>query len=209
MSRLLCVAADKNIEATLSTLLECRQPALGVSSFSFRVVVHPRRDPGCFRDGPDFLNGLLSSGDDRGLLVFDQAWEGNPYATAAETANAIRERFVSLGIAGQAEVVVIEPEIEAWVWNTSPHVSKVLRWDDTRSPLREWLAERDLWPMELPKPPDPKAAMEAVLRVRHIPRSSSLYRELARKVGLKSCQDEAFQHLRNVLRRWFPPDYPC
>ncbi len=50
-----------------------------------------------------------------GLLVFDQAWEGNPYATAAETANAIRERFVSLGIAGQAEVVVIEPEIEAWV----------------------------------------------------------------------------------------------
>ncbi len=74
--------------------------------------------------------------------------------------------------------------------------------------LSSLFAERDLWPTELSKPPDPKAAMEAILRVRHIPRSLSLYRELARKVGLKSCQDEAFQHLRDVLQHWFPPGDP-
>jgi len=206
MTQLVCVAADKNIEAALSALLEHRRPALELSSFSFKIVVHPRRDPGCYHEGPDFLSGLLGTGGMLGLLVFDQAWSGNPHATAVETETAVRGRFGPLGIAQRAEVVVIDPEIEAWVWSASPHVDRVLGWDGVQPTLRQWLAEQGLWPDNAPKPPDPKAAMESVLSRQRVPRSSALYRQLARQVSLNGCQDPAFQRFRDLLRLWFPSD---
>lgn len=41
--------------------------------------------------------------------------------------------------------------------------------------------------------------MESLLREKHIPRSSSLYRQLAEKVSLKHCHDRAFNKLRETL----------
>jgi len=201
MTRLACVVADKNIEAAVSALLESRRPALGLPAFSLEIVVHPRRDPGCYHEGPDFLKGLMGTDNRQGLLVFDQAWKGNPHATAVDTETAVRERFEPLGIAGRAEVVVIEPEIEAWVWSSSPHVGQVLGWDGNHTTLRSWLAEQGLWPDKAPKPPDPKAAVEAVLSKQRIPRSSAIYRNLARRVSLEGCQDAAFLRFRECLTR--------
>ncbi len=45
--------------------------------------------------------------------------------------------------------------------------------------------------------------MERILRLNHRPRSSSIYRELARKVSLQRCQDAAFLKLKAVLAEWF------
>ncbi|WP_025321804.1 methylation-associated defense system protein MAD4 [Deferrisoma camini] len=201
---LVCVVADKNIEAVISTLVGERRRSIGLREFSVEVHVHPLRDPGCYRDGPEFLRGLLGDTPSRGLLVFDQAWEGNPHPSAADTERAVREQFAALGIADRAEVVVVEPEIEAWVWSRSPHVERVLGWAGARPPLREWLKTRGLWPEDRAKPEDPKATVEDALREKRIPRSSALYRELAEKVTLRGCQDAAFGRLCDVLRRWFP-----
>ncbi len=209
MTRLMCVVADKNIEAAVSALLECRRPALGLADFSLeKIVVHPRRDPGCYHEGPEFLKGLMGTGDHRGLLVFDQAWQGNPHATAVDTEAAVRARFANLGIAGRAEVVVIEPELEAWVWSSSPHVGQVLGWDGNHATLRGWLSKRGLWPDDAPKPPDPKKAVEAVLSKQRIPQSSALYRQLARRVSLGGCQDAAFLRFREFLRHQLEEDNP-
>ncbi len=209
MTRLVCVVADKNIEAAVSALLESRRPALGLPDFCLKkIVVHPGRDPGCYHKGADFLRGLMGTDDCRGLLVFDQDWQGNPHATAVDTETAVQEHFARLGIAGRAEVVVIEPEIEAWVWSSSPHVGQVLGWDGNHATLRNWLSEQGLWPDDAPKPPDPKAAVEAVLSKQRIPRSSALYRKLAQKVSLKGCQDAAFLRFRELLRRQLAENNP-
>jgi len=200
MKRLVVVAADKNIEAAVSALLEFRRPALGVPEFFFEIVVHPRRDPGCYREGADFLKGLIRGSDCRGLLIFDQAWQGNPHATAVDTEAAILDKYRHLGIDDRAGVVVIEPEIEAWVWGSSPHIERVLGWDDRNETLREWLASCGLWPDGALKPSDPKAAVEAVLSKQRIPRSSALYRQLARKVSLRGCRDASFQRFQAFLR---------
>ncbi|GAB6062862.1 methylation-associated defense system protein MAD4 [Deferrisoma palaeochoriense] len=200
---LVCVVADKNIEAVISTLVRERRRSIGLREFSAEVHVHPLRDPGCYRGGPEFLRGLLGDTPARGLLVFDQEWEGNPHRNATDTERAVREQFAALDIADRAEVVVIEPEIEAWVWSQSPHVERVLGWAGARPPLREWLNSRGLWPDGRAKPIDPKTAVEDALREKRIPRSSALYRELAEKVTLQGCQDAAFGRLCDVLRRWF------
>jgi len=57
-------------------------------------------------------------------------------------------------------VIVINPELEAWIWQDNVHVEKALGYTSPPS-LRLWLRDEGLWPDGLEKPPDPK---EAVLR---------------------------------------------
>ncbi len=57
--------------------------------------------------------------------------------------------------------------------------------------------------MGLPKPADPKAAVERVMWLVRKPRSSAVYRQLAARVGLDRCSDSAFAKLRRLLREWF------
>ncbi len=204
MTELFCVVADKNIESALRGLLDHRRASLGVRDFEYEITVHPHRDPGCFHDGHVMLRSLLASFSTRGLLVFDQAWGGNPHRSAEETEAAVRQLLQEEGIGERSEVVVIEPELEAWVWSDSPHVNEVLCWTGTRPSLREWLRAEGLWPDDHIKPPDPKNALERVLFERRIPRSSALYRKLAKRVGLQRCRDHAFHRLCSALQGWFP-----
>ena len=46
--------------------------------------------------------------------------------------------------------------------------------------------------------------VEIVLKRQRMPRSSSLYQEIAQNVRLDKCQDTSFIRLRYILRTWFP-----
>ena len=109
-------------------------------------------------------------------------------------------------MADWAEVLVIDPELEVWVWSDSPHVASSLGWTERSGDLRAWLTEQGLWPTNEAKPPDPKAAVEAVVWHVQTPRSSSIYRKLATNVSLHRCTDASFNRLLGILRTWFPPD---
>jgi AAA domain, putative AbiEii toxin, Type IV TA system len=108
------------------------------------------------------------------------------------------------GWGDRARAIVIDPELEIWVWSDSPHVPKAPGSRDDLPTLRRWLIDHRLWTEGRPKPDDPKAAMEKILRINNRPRSSSIYEDLARKVGLQRCQDGAFLKLRETLVAWFP-----
>ncbi|MBA2226784.1 hypothetical protein [Thermogemmata fonticola] len=101
-----------------------------------------------------------------------------------------------------AEAVILDPELEVWVFVDSPHVPQVIADGD------EQLYSQKLTHAEksrLNKPARPKELMEALLREKRIPRSSSLYLKLAQKVSLSNCSDPAFLKLRQILQEWFPP----
>ena len=100
--------------------------------------------------------------------------------------------------------IVIDPELEAWVWSSSRHVPRVLGWKDGNSTLRAFLAAGGHWPAALPKPPDPKKAMEEATRQAGQPLVSSLFSDLAATVSVKGCSDRAFLKLTGALSRWFP-----
>lgn len=198
---LLCLVADKNIAAAVRGLLS-KPRRLGITRIDHDVIVHPERDPGCFHNGPEFLRGMRSQAD-HGLVVLDHAWSGVPTDSASELEGQLEHGLALVGLEGTVRAIVIEPEIEAWVFSGSSHVPKALGWKGRRS-MREALNEQDLWSSDQHKPADPKRAMEWALRQARIPRSSSIYGELATRVGTKNCTDRAFIRFRRILQEWFP-----
>lgn len=197
---LVLLAADKTIETGVTTIF-ARSRALGCRNFTVRSFVHVARDPGCYRRAPEFLTTLADQYR-HALVVFDREGSG---ATRSRTDSEtdVEDRLSAHGWGNRAACVVVDPEIENWVWTDSPHVARCLKWDAS-SDLREWLSDRGFWPANAVKPPRPKEAMQAVLRVTGEPRSSALYGELARSVTLTRCTDPAFLKLREILLRWFP-----
>ena len=206
MSRLdlVCLVADRDMEATVTAVL-LRYQSLGIRRLNFRVIRHPEHDPGCYYGAAVLLDGFRGSAD-HALVIFDWAFDRGQ-GTQSETAEALEKdvdsRLADRYGAGWARSVVIFPELEAWVFSTSPHVGKVIGWQGTTSDLRDTLVEVGLWTSGQTKPSDPKKAFEWALRRVRSPRSSSLYRKLAEKVSLNQCEDRAFNRFVATLREWF------
>ena len=107
------------------------------------------------------------------------------------------------GWAGRSAVTVLDPELEAWVWADSPHVAKALGWRRAEA-LNQWLKENGHLREGAVKPVNPKSAMEAALQEARLPMSTSIYRKIARNVGLARCTDPAFVSFQATIRGWFP-----
>jgi hypothetical protein len=198
--RLVAVVADKHIEQAVLGILS-RPKALGIQPLPVDLVVHPNRDPGCFQTAHEILSAYATT-HSHALVIFDRAWEGAPFPTASALEEQVESRLRSRW-GDQGRCVVIDPEVEAWVWSTSPHVGPTLGWTDLVPTMRDWLAEQNLWPEGAVKPPDPKAALQRVLHRVRQPRSSAIFRRLGSKVSLAACQDPTFNRLVSILRGWF------
>ena len=197
---LVCLVADKNMEAAIEQLFK-RPESLGTRVFKPKIVMHPEHDSGCFHNSEKVLKYYLSA--EHALIILDYDWGGVPASNGSELEDMLEHSLNNRYEEGWARAVVIEPELEAWVFSTSPHVAKILGWPSNQD-LRFFLTSSDLWMPEEPKPSDPKAALEAALGQKRIPRSSSIYRQLAERVGTKSCTDRSFVRLKSLLKGWFP-----
>lgn len=200
MIDLVLLAADKTIETGVSKLI-ARPQALGCRPLSVRSFVHVARDPGCYRRAPEFLSGLVGQYQ-HSIVIFDREGSGAS-KTRTEIEVEVENRLHASGWTDRAGCIVVDPEIENWVWTDSPHVASCLKWEQTFD-LRQWLAAQGFWPEGQAKPTRPKEAVQAVLRVTGQPRSSALYGELAERVSLAKCTDQAFLKFRDLMRRWFP-----
>jgi hypothetical protein len=202
MKDLVTLVADMNAEHTVKGLLS-RTQSLGIRPMTYDLFVHPRRDPGCLNEAHDFLRPL-ARGYNHALVIFDREGCGREGVGPDALTNEVRERLVHNGWQERADVVVLDPELEVWVWSPSPHVDECLGWTNRQPPLREWLAANGHWPDDTSKPPEPKAAMEAALWQVRKPRSSAIYMDLAIRVSLQECADPAFRRFTQALQRWFP-----
>ena len=205
MTDLVCLVADNSMQAAVSELLD-RPHALGIRSITKEIPVHRERDSGCCYAPMKVLRAYRGSAK-HALIILDHDWDGVPETTGAELESFIEERLERDGIEGWAVPVVIDPELEAWVFSDSPHVDKVLGWTNRNPTLREALEQQKLWGPKDSKPADPKAALEWVLKTAgRRPISSAYFRNLARRVSTKRCQDRAFLRFRKLLQDWLPPD---
>jgi hypothetical protein len=197
MKDLVCLVADKNMEAAVTELVR-RYEALGIPQIATDVFVHLRRDPGVFREGVEFISPFRNEYR-HGLLFLDAAWEGAPSDIQAQMDRALD----NAGLGKWARAIVIDPELEVWVWSDSPHVDQALGWAKHQPALRLWLQKKGLWLDGDLKPKDPKSAVEFALSEVRKPRSSTIYRSLAQNVSVKRCRDSAFMRLRDTLQEWF------
>lgn len=203
MKDLVVLVADKNTQFTLQGLFS-RNQSLRIRDISqdYDIFVHPQRDPGCYNQCVDFLRSLRGVYD-YGLVVFDHEGSGQESKSREEIEADLEQRLSDSGWNNRVAVIVLEPELESWVWSDSPHVERILGWEEDSASLKNWLIEHAFLDQEQIKPSRPKEALETTLRFVSKPRSSSIYEQLAKNVGFSRCQDDSFVKLKNVLQSWF------
>ena len=132
---LVVLVADKDIEWSLRGLFT-RYRALKIRQLAPDQDVvfhrHPHHDPGCVNGGCDFLRPF-SRQFDHALMVFDLEGCGKEGNNRTAVEEEVEGRLRASGWGERAAAVVIDPELEAWVWSNSPHVATVLGWEDIGS----------------------------------------------------------------------------
>ena len=202
MKDLVIVAADKSMQQALRGLLD-RPEALGIRDIQVDIYPHPQRDPGCALRGVEFMSDF-SDQYNYGLLIFDHEGSGREQTHPQDLERSLNEEFSRSTWGDRARALVLSPELEAWVWSDSPHVSRVAGWEGGHRELRNWLIEQEYLQEGESKPERPKEAFEAALYEARTPRSSSLYLQLAQNVSFARCSDTAFLTFKKILQDWFP-----
>ena len=201
---LLVLVADSQMKRTVETLLGNRRPALGIREITFEVQSHPHQDSGCRTASEGILRPLRDEYQ-YALVMFDYDGCGVSQITAPDLERNLEQFYETNGwTPGSVVFVVIEPELEAWMFGASfQQLQQFVGWSHTQD-IREWLIRNGYLSVGNHKPDDPKSAIEAILDLQREPRSRRLYEYLARTVSLARCQDRAFQKFRTTLQRWFP-----
>ncbi len=189
------------MEAAITGILS-RSASLAIRPPQTDVRRHPQKDPGCCLEGVEFLQPFAGQYS-RGLLMFDHAGSSREDERPEAIEADLESQLAKTSWGQRAAVIVLAPELEAWVWSDSPHVEAELGWSGRLPSLREWLLGKGFLESGQAKPARPKEAVEAVLWETRKPRSSAIYQALATKVSLKGCNDRAFNKLKAVLHGWF------
>jgi hypothetical protein len=202
--------ADKNMQAAFEGFLS--RPgfysSLGCGKFEFDPQLDLRvaagdNDPGLYTRAHELIRPFLKTYR-HAVVVLDAEWEGTPGREVITRHISEQMRTVGWEM-GRFRVIVIDPELENWIWQKNDHVAKYLGF----SRITEVMADPDIqkaWPAGQPKPAEPKETMEKLLQKRRIPRSSAIYKQITSQVSVQGCQDPAFQLLATTLRQWFPAE---
>jgi hypothetical protein len=199
MYDLVLLVADKNAEYALRGALG-RPESLGIRAIGFKIVVHPGRDGGARTTGAEVL-ARERRRFRQALLILDYEGSGTDLPSGLALESEL-DKQLQLQWGAAAKSIVIEPELDIWVWGSDNAIEAALEWPSPKR-LREWLAEKGFVLNEHGKPILPKEALQAALSVPDLPRSSALYRRIAERISLHRCGDEAFIRLRAQLREWF------
>ncbi len=141
---LFVLVADKDIMSAVEAIFS-RPESLKIREISPEIMVHPQKDSGCRSDSVRFLREQLNK-HDRALVIFDYHGCGSSQGRV-ETQKEMEKQFERNGWRGdkEAKVIVIDPEIEAWVWSSSPRVPEILGWKGGYKTLRGWLEDEGFW----------------------------------------------------------------
>lgn len=202
MKDLVILTADKNAEYLLRGLIPRLQYSHNIEPLEYDIFSHPRRDPGCYNDGVEFLRAFKGRYK-RCLLIFD--YEGSGIKSGHHDAEQELESALTGSGWNQAQCIIISPELDKWIFANSNHLPGILGMDGkTYSELITFLVANS-FTFQNGKPTRPKEALELILKEQRIPRSSSLYKEVASKVTYSNCIDTQFQNLLLILTNNYSP----
>jgi len=203
VKNLVVLVPGRDEESGIDALLS-RSTALNMRQITYDIFVHPLRDPGVYHDGANFLRPLATQYS-YALVFVDHEGSGQETTSPDAISIKIKTDIERNGWPDRVEVIVFDPELENWVWAESHHTALALGWNNYPE-LKNWLIQNGIWRQNAAKPERPKEALEMSLRMKRIPRSSSIYSEIAQNVNLNICQDQSFSNLKNILQRWFPKE---
>ena len=202
---LIVLAADLDMEVTARALLE-NPTKLDIRNLQFHIHRHPEHDPGCHTKAATYLRNYIDTYR-HALVIFDRDGCGST-APRDQIQQKVEQDLHRNGWADSAKAIVIEPELETWIWTSSPITATTLGCDSLTD-LQSLLERHDLCRPGNPKPPDPKKAMRFVCRQNRVKPSSTLFGNIASKATSSRCQDPSFVDFRKTLQDWFPSRKLC
>lgn len=205
------VVADGAMQQALIGFLtrsDCfEQYNLGTKPFAFDpqedVFPSAHQDGGTFSIGHELLRPFQTT-HRHAVLMLDNKWDGSPGVEAIR--DDLSARIVKTGwTIDRFRVIVIDPELEAWIWQRSQKVADVLKFSSVDSMVKAVRAASIEWSDDKAKPSRPKDALKAVAtRQRGIGFSNAIHREICEKASVVKCQELSFKQLREALQGWFP-----
>ncbi len=198
---LVVLAADKSSEMAMRGIL-ARPEALEIRPVNAEFIVHPEHDPGCVRTPHHYLRSYVRT-HAHAIVVLDREGCGRE-ETRPELEQEIEGLLERNGWRSRSAAIVLDPELEVWVWSDSPEVEVQLGWAGRQPDLRTWLRQRGFLSPDAAKPSRPKEAMQAALYEVRLPWSSSIHGQLAGRVSVRRCTDPGFEKLKRSLQQWFP-----
>ena len=166
---LVVLAADRDIEEALRQVLR-RPESVGMRRVPFECRRHPNRDGGCRASAADFLRPFRKRFS-HALVVFDRHGCGSSEARG-EIEQHVESELARNGWQDRGKAIVIDPELEAWLWSNSPAVPMGLVWNGRYGELKSWLQRENVWGHSSAKPDDPKAALNRTLLPTRLPTGS-------------------------------------
>jgi hypothetical protein len=202
MKDLIILVADNDIKNLLEGFLPRLEYVCHTRPFTFDILRHINRDPGCLNESADFLRPFATQYH-YALVIFDKEGCGKESRGREAIESSVEAALSANGWAAEnIAVIVTDPEIENWVWVNSPSMSKELDWKETKA-LYAWLQENGWRDEQASKPTRPKEALGAVLTKTKKPISASIYKNIAEKVTFTKCGDPAFLKLIEKMKSWF------
>lgn len=200
MKDLIILVADKNMEFAVKGILQ-RNESLNTRKISYDIKSHIGHDSGVYKSAHDFLRIFLGKYS-YALAMFDREGCGC-LEDSSQLASVVQSNLDRSGWQGKSKVIVIDPELEIWIWSNSPHVAAFLGWEN--SELRGWLISKGYLHSSGHKPQNPKTAFIDALKTKGKQKSSSLFSKIAEHVSFDRCSDTTFCELKFTLQAWFPP----
>jgi hypothetical protein len=141
-----------------------RSQHLGFRAIGFQVEKHPNRDNGVVQEAHDFLRPQCNRFS-YAIAMRDFDGCGREKKHPRENIEvSIEQRLQSNGWDDRAMAIVIQPELEAWVWIDWPALAEQAGWPDGEASLRNWLMGQGLIKRHQSKPDDPKESLRRVLK---------------------------------------------
>jgi hypothetical protein len=206
MKDLIVLVADSDQKALIETFIKRLIRTNAISTITFEVIKNPMRDPGNFNDSPDFLRHHIRNFR-FAIVLFDFEGSGAnaKFNNRTDAENDLEKRLARNGWKNKSAVIIIEPEIEIWLWANKYSVANAIGWKGKEQgiPLHKWLEINGWLSTGKTKPFRPKECYEEVLKRINVPRSSSIFSKIADSVSYNGCIDESFQKFFNILKNWF------
>lgn len=120
---LIVLTADLSMQVALKQILR-RHQALGICGISHDVIPHPERDPGVLQGAHNLLRAQRRNYH-HALAICDRQGCGKE-ALSREKLETIIEGNLSIDWDDRAAAIVIDPELENWLWTDSPHVAEAV-----------------------------------------------------------------------------------
>ncbi len=204
MKDLIIAVADGYQEKVMEALLPRVPLSSGTRPFSYDIIKNPLHDPGSYSDSQELLRSSIKQYR-YALIIFDFEGTGVEELSNHQITSAVSGLLNSNGWMDRNAVIVIEPELENWMWIDNRNVELAIGWTRPES-LYDWARVKGYLEGTATKPVRPKEVLEEALKISETSKSASIYKKIASSVSYNKCEDPALKKLINQLIEWFPPD---